>query len=897
MQMRPPIPVRLHAAASLVLLAALAGCGMNNVGSQALLAPTANTGVTALGGVHGGQQPVTGATIQLWEAGGTYSGSTGGYGSAAKNILTATVTSSDGSGSGGNVGNGNNSLPVGSFTLSPNNIKLYACDAPATGITSPYLYITASGGNPGSGNNSAITLMAALGPCSAQSTSTYIFIDEVTTIAAAYALAQFAATPSGTALAGAAVGHPGTSQIDAFGAPSTNLVGLVNAFNTAQVLASTTTGTANSTMLTPNLYGNTAATTANVEFWQINLLADILAACVNGNATQCTGSGSLTALATPSGATLAGDTLQAAVYMAQNPAGGPGAPASYAFNLANLITPTAPFLPYSTIAAATSTSAMTPTDLTIGVTYTSASFSQTSGIAQDSNGNVWLTNAGTSPSVVELDPVGNLIGTPVTSYLVGSTPTIFQGNGKQTGYQLGIALDTNNNAWVADLTSSNVLEVPGSGTLTPGSTVGSSNNGANVSGGTGAVGFATGVASAQPAQVAVDGSNDVWFTQNGGSGGSCGTAGSKQIGGFLAGAYGTYIAGAGASSNPYGLAIDGGGSSYDVTSGNTSIAGAPFIWGVDEAGGTDATPFSSSNGHFGALVMAYTGSGGATTQGCQTPLSLISSADTSSGVATKLNVTTGTINGTSDMFSWGANPFGIAVDNGGNLWIPNQSPIDVSLYVTNSVSKITPNLKAETAPLTSAQAIADFTYLNFPASFSPSLNMTSGGAQTLSTYAAGGLTAGSQSFNPKYVAIDGAGNAWISGTPGSSNNFTPAFAVVALTNAGLALSPSTTALNTTPSSTALGNTLGVAGFIGGFINSSATPVASGGSYRRILQGGTGIAIDRSGNVWIANNVATVSGGSSQPVTGGAVTELVGSAVPVVTPLALGVKNGTLGSRP
>jgi hypothetical protein len=46
-----------------------------------------------------------------------------------------------------------------------------------------------------------------------------------------------------------------------------------------------------------------------------------------------------------------------------------------------------------------------------------------------------------------------------------------------------------------------------------------------------------------------------------------------------------------------------------------------------------------------------------------------------------------------------------------------------------------------------------------------------------------------------------------------------------------------------------------------------------------------LAIDGSGNVWVSNN------------TGNSVTEIVGAAAPVVTPLALAVKNNTLGKRP
>ena len=49
----------------------------------------------------------------------------------------------------------------------------------------------------------------------------------------------------------------------------------------------------------------------------------------------------------------------------------------------------------------------------------------------------------------------------------------------------------------------------------------------------------------------------------------------------------------------------------------------------------------------------------------------------------------------------------------------------------------------------------------------------------------------------------------------------------------------------------------------------------------------GVAIDRSGNVWV----------TSYPNTTNSVTEIVGAAVPAVTPLAAAVKNSTIGARP
>jgi len=65
----------------------LSGCTAN-FGDVATSGPAAVSAVGAAiqGNVHGGQQPVTGATIQLYAVG------TSGYGSAATPLLTKTVT-------------------------------------------------------------------------------------------------------------------------------------------------------------------------------------------------------------------------------------------------------------------------------------------------------------------------------------------------------------------------------------------------------------------------------------------------------------------------------------------------------------------------------------------------------------------------------------------------------------------------------------------------------------------------------------------------------------------------------------------------------------------------------------------------------------------------------------
>ena len=152
----------------LILVVLLSGCSTGTVSNIA----TGTSGSLAVqspqGVVHGGQQAIAGASIQLWEVGTT------GYGSAPTLLYS---TSS---------GSGNFSFPIASWTTN--------CTAVNSGSNSSIpVYITSTGGtaNPTTGVNGAILLMAALGPCNSINTSTFVNIDEVTTVAAAYALGQF----------------------------------------------------------------------------------------------------------------------------------------------------------------------------------------------------------------------------------------------------------------------------------------------------------------------------------------------------------------------------------------------------------------------------------------------------------------------------------------------------------------------------------------------------------------------------------------------------------------------------------------------------------------------------------------------------------------------------------
>jgi trimeric autotransporter adhesin len=252
--------------------------------------PVANT---TQGGVHGGQQPVSGATIQLYAAGTT------GDGSAAAALLSNTVTTD---------ASGGFRITAGSFT----------CPSPTA-----LVYIVATGGNPGlapGSSNPTLALMAALGPCG--SLGSYpVSINELTTVAAVVALTPFMSSNTG------------------IGSGSSDAQALADAFTLASQYVDISTGTAPGT----NLPAGTSVPVA-----ELNTLANILAACINsaggvaGDGSTC---GTLFSLTTPStapGTPAPSDTITAALRIAQNPTLNTAA-------LFNLVYPTSPFQPQLTI--------------------------------------------------------------------------------------------------------------------------------------------------------------------------------------------------------------------------------------------------------------------------------------------------------------------------------------------------------------------------------------------------------------------------------------------------------------------------------------------------------------------------------------------------------------------
>lgn len=341
---------------------AMMGCGAGSFGNS-VTAPVGagSAAITLNGGVRGGQQPVSGSTIQLYAANQT------GYGLTATALISSTVTS-DGAGNFGITG-------------------AYTCP-----YATSQVYITATGGNSGTGSNANLLLMAPLGACGNLNSSTFITINELTTVAGAYALSGFMTSPT----------QLSTS--------ATNLTGLTNGFSTVKKLVNSSTGLTS---------GTTLPTGATAPVALLDTLADIIASCVNsnglgGSSTACS---TLFTNTTPSGGTAPTDTLTAALNIAKYPG-------SNTSNLFNLVTPSSPFQPTLTSA---------PSAYTMSIKYAAAgAFSSPSAAALDSSGNLWVTNVGNNSVTI-------LSATTGASSVLSSGALVAPS---------AIAFDASGNAWV-----------------------------------------------------------------------------------------------------------------------------------------------------------------------------------------------------------------------------------------------------------------------------------------------------------------------------------------------------------------------------------------------------------------------------------------------------------------
>jgi hypothetical protein len=634
------------AAALLLPISALTGCGIGTVDT------TQHVSVAMQGKVFGGQQAVSGAKIQLYTVGTT------GNGSAATPLIPS------GSyylgGASGCTTTGGNTCYTGVYTDSNGNFTIsndYTC--PSYGAQ---VYLASNGGNPGLGsgtNNAALVMMGALGSCGLLSNSTTVTINEVTTVAAAWALAHFAT---------------GYANI---GASATNSAGIANAFLDSQLLVNV--GTGQTATLPSNITGEPA---------KIYALADVIASCVNSDGTAaCT---PLFRAATPAGGSAPTDTFGAALSIVKHPG-------QHVTDVYNVISPTPPFA---------TTLSQAPNDWTVSLTATGGGLDMPTAMAIDQSNNVWV--AGQAGPLAEFGPQG----TPLsgTGYGLG-TAEITQAN--------SLVVDTVGNIWIADYNST----YNGAGAVTKflGSTSGSPGTVVN-----GTNGFPVFFDSSiqYPNGLSADTNGDIFIANNGSSSAtvynSSGGLVSASLG-LYDGIYGEPQAVAADSSHGFWLSDDDYTIAHVDQNGNllahVYCCYESYGLATDSAGNVWVANFLNNSfsevSSAGAVSINQSAVGG-----LYRPAQVVIDAaqnvwftnlygQTITEIA-GINATTvgAAISPTAGTYGTGgygldaslSNPYSIAVDTAGNIWVSNEGKRAVTMFVGVATPTATPIQPVPTAP-------------------------------------------------------------------------------------------------------------------------------------------------------------------------------------------------------
>jgi hypothetical protein len=616
-------PAGGYAVAAMVLCTMiLSGCGGAAKPIQTETDSNPIGGPALQGRVHGGQNPIQGAHVYLYAVNDTgYAGP--GIAASSGNGAISLLTS------GTQDASGNYYVTTaadGSFSVTGDYTCLTA---------TPYVYVVAVGGNSGSGTNSAIALAAGLGPCTATGfSSLYVMVNEVSTVAAAYAGAGFATDVTHVSSSNTTLAKRGVE--DAYAA-------IVN-------LETTSTGVALAT---------TPAGNGVVPQTEINTLANVLAACVNSTGSGSTACTTLFSNAM-NGSTTPSDTATAMLNIAHNP----GANVA---NLFGLQTPNSPFQPDLS---------SKPNDFTIAIHYTGGGLDYSWGVAIDASDNVWVTNNDTNGPVTKLSPLGALLSgsngftgaglsVPISVAVdgLGNVWVPDAGDSKLTGLNSSggaitnspftgggldspnfIAIDGSNNIWMTNGVAAEISEFSSTGLPITGST-----------------GYAASNLSGK--YIAADTSGNIWVTSSTpGNGGIFEFNSSGQVSGN------SPIAGGGLT-GPQGIAIDASGNAWVVNNSGTlsefSSSGSP----ISGSGGF------SGGGLEDAVGLAIDGAGNVW-------------APNSIGWLSEVNSSGAAISG-SFGYQGGSldHPVALAIDGSGNVWVSN---FDDSAGVTEFVGAAAP---------------------------------------------------------------------------------------------------------------------------------------------------------------------------------------------------------------
>jgi HYDIN/CFA65/VesB-like, Ig-like domain len=609
----------------------------------------------ALGGSVAGPDPISGAQVTAWAIGTT------GYSQGATPLACVTTDANGNFAFGSSPGCGG-TLSTG-FLCSDNGEQIYLIAAGGTASGQPV-------------PNPQIALLTALGPCGIASASNAVVINELSTIASVYALAQFISPAAPYAI----------------GAPSSNAAGLSHAVGTITNLIDPAHGV----MPGPNLPLGSILPTD-----KIDTLAATLAACVESSGTQ-TGSPSPCnelmcdafhgaiynsvddTCALPTGATPPTDTLGATIAIATHPG---------AVNVADLCTlASAEATRFASTIACNSTSAPpSPTDWTLALNFTGGGINNPRAIAIDAAGNVWIANEysqGGTGSITEYSPTGALLS-PATGYV---DPSFY--------YPVALAIDASGNVWIANAIGDNLSELNASGQSLDGAgfvggglhepsaiaidytgNVWVANNTSNV----GVSKFATDGAALSPVTgyggsgivssraLAVDAANHVWVINTLYSGSSANQSDLAELdsSGTLLSPSGGYTGGGLFSSTA--LALDAGGNVWV-----TNEYGGPTNTGSLSRFGPAGAPLSPATGYTGGGLsapngLAIDGKGNVWIVNNSLLNGLGNSLSEFSSVGAPLSTATGYTGGGLD------GPLALAIDAAGNLWVINNTNTESSV--------------------------------------------------------------------------------------------------------------------------------------------------------------------------------------------------------------------------
>ena len=297
----------------------------------------------------------------------------------------------------------------------------------------------------GTPSNPAVVNLAVLGVCGDNGSTNFsslpfVYMNEVSTVAAAYALAGFFPPPGNgnLAVAGAAAANLSVPASDTLA-----LTGLQNAARTASQLYDISGSSSACTGLgcdgeTHIARATTLVGGGTVPQSLINTLGNVLANCVDSANTSVVTASESTQCSTLFADTLSAgtagtrpiDTATAAIDMAHNPW-------ANVMELVDSPTGNAPFAP--ALASAN--------DLSIGILYKPAQVGNPQGIAVDGSGQVWYTNYS-------------------TGYLTTLTPlgVVLYNNQPTTNDNLGyVTIDPSGSAWFGDITAKDMQKINAAG--------------------------------------------------------------------------------------------------------------------------------------------------------------------------------------------------------------------------------------------------------------------------------------------------------------------------------------------------------------------------------------------------------------------------------------------------